>query len=99
MLSGGEKVSLALALRLAIAHILSGKKQNFLMLDEPTIHLDEERRRYLVKAINRLFRGGKMFTQMLVVTHDRELEDMADVVYRVVKTPNGSKVLKQTGLT
>jgi exonuclease SbcC len=39
-ISGGERVSLAIALRLAIAQVLSGRVETIIM-DEPTTHLDE----------------------------------------------------------
>lgn len=89
--SGGEKVALALALRLAIAKALSGGRLMCMLLDEPTIHLDEERRARLVDAIRRLFgAGGREFPQLILVTHERELEQAADMVINVRKTPRGS---------
>ncbi|MGI0059244.1 MAG: AAA family ATPase, partial [Nitrosotalea sp.] len=39
-LSGGEKVSVALALRLGMAHFMGSSNLNFIILDEPTTHLD-----------------------------------------------------------
>ncbi|MGH9993241.1 MAG: AAA family ATPase, partial [Nitrososphaera sp.] len=47
-LSGGEKVAVALALRLGIAYMMGSNKLDFVILDEPTTHLDEERRKALV---------------------------------------------------
>ena len=44
-LSGGEKVAVALALRLSIAYMMGSNKLDFIILDEPTAHLDEDRRR------------------------------------------------------
>ena len=91
--SGGEKVALALALRLAIARALSGGRVGVMLLDEPTVHLDEVRRRKLVAAIRRLFGAkGNEFPQLVLVTHDSELEDAADMVLRVRKTAVGSVV-------
>ncbi|MDE1813754.1 MAG: AAA family ATPase, partial [Thaumarchaeota archaeon] len=40
-LSGGEKVSVALALRLGMAHFMGSSNLNFIILDEPTTHLDQ----------------------------------------------------------
>jgi len=84
-ISGGERVALAIAFRLAIARVLSGKVESIIM-DEPTTHLDEERRKELVNILNSFFReGGRIIPQMLVITHHREIEDVADVVYSISK--------------
>ena len=84
-ISGGERVALAIALRLAIARVLSGKVETVIM-DEPTTYLDEERRKELVNILNSFFReGGRIIPQMLIVTHHREIEDVADVIYNVNK--------------
>jgi exonuclease SbcC len=84
-ISGGERVALAIALRLAIAQVLSGKVETIIM-DEPTTHLDEERRKELVNILNSFFReGGRIIPQMLIITHHREIEEVADVVYSVSK--------------
>ncbi|MGD0028794.1 MAG: AAA family ATPase [Candidatus Bathyarchaeia archaeon] len=84
-ISGGERVALAIALRLAIAQVLSGKVETIIM-DEPTTHLDEERRKELVNILNSFFReGGRIIPQMLIITHHREIEEVADVVYTVSK--------------
>ncbi|GAB6072245.1 DNA double-strand break repair ATPase Rad50 [Venenivibrio stagnispumantis] len=84
-LSGGQRVALSLALRLAIARYL-GSKANFLILDEPTIHLDTERRQELVDLLGSI-KEKNFIKQLIVVTHDQEIEDRADIVYRV---ENGS---------
>ena len=98
--SGGEKVALALALRLAIAKALSGGRVGVMLLDEPTVHLDDVRRRRLVTAIRRLFGAkGNEFPQLVLVTHDSELEEAADVVLRVRKTATGSVVERATPVT
>ena len=84
-ISGGERVALAIALRLAIARVLSGKVETVIM-DEPTTYLDEERRKELVNILNSFFReGGRIIPQMLIITHHREIEDVADVIYNVNK--------------
>jgi exonuclease SbcC len=84
-ISGGERVALAIALRLAIAQVLSGKVETIIM-DEPTTHLDEERRKELVNILNSFFReGGRIIPQMLIITHHWEIEEVADVVYAVSK--------------
>lgn len=90
-LSGGEQVITALSLRLAIARSTS-EGRSLLMFDEPTANLDEDRRRLLVDALKKLYREGEGPRQMIIVTHDRELEDAADIVYLVKRLPSGSLV-------
>ncbi len=91
-ISGGERVALAIALRLAIARVLSERVETIIM-DEPTTHLDEERRRELVNILNSFFReGSRIFPQMIVITHHTEIEDVADIVYSVKKKEGCSVV-------
>jgi len=91
-ISGGERVALAIALRLAIAQVLSGRVETIIM-DEPTTHLDEIRRKELVNILNSFFReGGKIIPQMLIISHHREIEDVADVIYSVDKVDEFSRV-------
>ncbi len=80
-ISGGQKVALGLALRLAIGKFLSGKAE-FLILDEPTIHLDEQRRNDLVNILLSI-KSKDFVKQLIVITHDREIEDTADTIYHV----------------
>jgi exonuclease SbcC len=95
-ISGGERVALAIALRLAIAQVLSGKVETIIM-DEPTTHLDEERRKELVNILNSFFReGGRIIPQMLIITHHREIEEVADVVYTVSKKEGYSTAESQS---
>jgi exonuclease SbcC len=84
-ISGGERVALAIALRLAIAQVLSGRVETIIM-DEPTTHLDEERRKELVNILSSFFReGGRIIPQMLIITHHPEIMDVADVIYTIRK--------------
>jgi ATPase involved in DNA repair len=53
-LSGGEKTAIALCLRLGIAAALTGNRIQCILMDEPTIHLDPERRRELVRLLTNL---------------------------------------------
>ncbi|MEM2234051.1 MAG: SMC family ATPase, partial [Nitrososphaerota archaeon] len=62
-LSGGEKVVLALALRLAIGDVLGAQRLRFFVLDEPTVHLDSEKRRRLREVLMRL---GRRMPQVIV---------------------------------
>lgn len=96
-LSGGEKVAIALALRLGIAYVMGSGKLDFIILDEPTTHLDEERRKSLVRIITEAFRSGLgPLSQMILITHDSEIFENAEVdsVYRFTMTNEGTRVSK-----
>ena len=93
-LSGGEKTAIALCLRLGIAAALVGDKLKCILMDEPTTHLDPERRRELVKLLTN-FRGERgLIPQTLIVTHDPEIEQAADQVYHVTLREGYSTVEK-----
>src|SRR5918992_1308230 len=97
-LSGGEKVAVALALRLAIAQMVSLNKIDFIILDEPTIHLDEERRKSLVAIISDFFKEGLgPLSQIIIITHDAEIFEDSDIdgVFRFTMGANGSVVVPE----
>jgi exonuclease SbcC len=97
-LSGGEKVAVALALRFGIAYMMGSNKLDFVILDEPTTHLDEERRKALVKIISEAFREGTgPLAQLIIITHDSEIFEDSEVdrVFRFAMTPEGSHVLQE----
>ena len=82
-LSGGEKTAIALCLRLGIAAALTGDKIRCLLMDEPTTHLDLERRRELIRLL-RSFRGERgLIPQTIIVTHDPEIEQAANQIYHI----------------
>jgi exonuclease SbcC len=89
MLSGGERIAAALALRVGLSRALSGQRLELLILDEPTIHLDVYRRRELVDIIKNL----SLIPQTIVVTHDKEFEEAADRIIEVEKV-NGVSVVR-----
>lgn len=90
-LSGGEKVAVALALRLAIARTLS-KTLSIIIMDEPTTHLDEERRKDLVEILDRFFKLEGAIPQVVIVTHHPELETVADTLYLIRNVDSVSQV-------
>ncbi len=81
MISGGEKIAVALALRLGITQVLSGGSLELIMLDEPTIHLDAYRRQELIDLLKKM----SIIPQMIIVTHDADLENAADNILRIEK--------------
>jgi exonuclease SbcC len=94
-LSGGEKVAVALALRLAIAYMMGSNKLDFIVLDEPTTHLDAERRKSMVKIISEAFKDGNgPLSQIIIITHDAEIFEDSEVdrIYRFTMSMNGSLV-------
>jgi len=94
-LSGGEKVSVALALRLGMAHILGSSNLNFIILDEPTTHLDEERRKSLVGILSHAFEANLgAISQFIIITHDSEIFENSnvDTIYNFEATAEGTKV-------
>jgi DNA repair protein SbcC/Rad50 len=97
-LSGGEKVAVALALRLAIAQMVSLNKLDFIILDEPTIHLDEERKKSLVRIISDSFKEGLgPLSQIIIITHDTEIFEDSEVdgIFRFTMGANGSVVVAE----
>ena len=97
-LSGGEKVAVALALRLGIAHMMGSNKLDFVILDEPTTHLDEERRKALVRIISEAFReGAGPLAQLIIITHDSDIFEDSDVdqIFRFAMTSEGSCVIQE----
>ena len=88
MVSGGEKIAIAIALRLGITQSMGQGSIDAILLDEPTIHLDSYRRQELVDII----RSMNLIPQMIIVTHDSELESAADNVINIVKENGISKV-------
>ncbi len=83
-LSGGERISLAIAVRLAIARYLTGRVSTVIM-DEPTNYLDEDRRSNLKDIIQYSLRDENMVQQMIMITHHAELTSAADSSFEVTK--------------
>jgi exonuclease SbcC len=95
-MSGGEKVAVALALRFALADLVGKGNVDFVILDEPTTHLDEERRKSLIRLISDFGENKTSLTQLVVITHDEEIFENANVslIYKFEKTFEGSSVRK-----
>jgi len=84
-LSGGETTCAALALRLSICSSLT--KNQLLLLDEPTIHLDE-----IYRAKLRDFLRNYIFEQLIVVTHDSTFESLPAQIFNIEKKKGDSTV-------
>ncbi len=95
-LSGGEQVSVALALRLGMARLLGASNLNLMILDEPTTHLDAERRKALVSVLSQLtsITNSGIPMQFIIITHDSEIFEDSNVerIYKFESIENGSKV-------
>ncbi|MFH0835908.1 MAG: AAA family ATPase [Candidatus Micrarchaeota archaeon] len=91
VLSGGEKSALALAYRLALNEVVrancASMKENLLILDEPTDGFSKEQLHRLRDVLNEVD-----VKQVLLVSHERELESFADRVFHVSKQGSVSAV-------
>ena len=89
-LSGGERTSMALAYRFALNSVVKenvSSRPELVILDEPTDGFSREqvyKMRSLLEALDS--------RQVILVSHERELESMADHVFRVEKRSGTSAV-------
>jgi len=88
-LSGGEQMSAALAVRLALLKKLS--TLNIAFFDEPTQNMDELRRMNLAEQIRRV-RG---FDQLIVISHDDTFEQGLDSLIRLRKVDGETRYVTQ----
>lgn len=88
-LSGGEQMSAALAVRLALLKKLSAI--NIAFFDEPTQNMDEKRRTNLAEQIRRV-RG---FDQLIVISHDDTFEQGLDSLIRLRKQDGSTRQLSE----
>ncbi len=90
-LSGGEQMSAALAVRLALLKKLS--TLNIAFFDEPTQNMDELRRMNLADQIRRV-RG---FDQLIVISHDDTFEQGLDSLVRLNKVHGETFLQEEDG--
>lgn len=92
-LSGGEKSGLALAYRLALNAVVReatpSLKENLLILDEPTDGFSKEQLSRMRDVLQQI-----ECRQVLLVSHERELEGFVDNVFRVEKKNGASFVTR-----
>jgi len=99
-LSGGEKVCVAVAVRLGMSHLLGASNLNFMILDEPTTDLDSERKKDLVNVLSQLtnINENNSPMQFIIITHEAEIFNDSSVenIYEFVKlSKNESKVSRR----
>jgi DNA repair exonuclease SbcCD ATPase subunit len=85
-LSGGERMSAALSVRLALLKSISNC--DFVFLDEPTQNMDEIRRENLSEQITKI----KGFKQVFVISHDDTFNEKYSHVIKVQKINGESRV-------
>ena len=89
--SGGEKTSIALAYRLSLNNMMrrnsESLKSNLLILDEPT---DGFSKNHLSKVRDVLKELGS--EQIILVSHERELEGYVDNIFQISKEKGYSKI-------
>ncbi len=91
-LSGGEKTSIALAYRLTLNTIVQrlsvGLKSNLLILDEPTDGFSKEQLFKIRDILDEI-----KAPQIIIVSHERELESFANHIFRIEKVNGVSRVI------
>ncbi len=88
-LSGGEQMTAALAVRLALLREMSNIDVAF--FDEPTTNLDETRRDALARQILEV----KGFRQLFVISHDDTFEQATQNLIRIARV-NGLSTVQQS---
>ena len=93
-LSGGEKTSVALAYRLALNILVqrasTSMTSNLLILDEPTDGFSKEQLSRVKDILEEL-----ECPQIIIVSHERELESFADQIFSITKTQGVSTVVRR----
>ncbi|QLH07273.1 AAA family ATPase [Nitrosopumilus ureiphilus] len=92
-LSGGEKTSIALAYRLTLNSLMrketESMKSNLLILDEPTDGFSKNQLGKVRELLNEL-----KSEQIVLVSHEKELEAYVDNIFQISKQNGVSKISK-----
>ncbi len=92
---GGLCDIISFAFRVVLWHLKSPRLRNTILLDEPFRFLGD----YTAKAGQMLKEvSHKLGVQIIMITHEDELAEIADTSYRVVHTGKQSKVVKYDGV-
>lgn len=78
-LSGGEESAVALALRLAIAFLITGGSPKLLWLDEVLTAQDADRRNTMLSVIRKL-----PISQIIMINHTQEAADIVDKSIEII---------------
>ena len=80
-----------------MANLLGSSNLNLMILDEPTTHLDAERKKLLVGILSQLSKISNVQSpmQFLIITHDEEIFNDSNVeqIYKFESSEEGSKVI------
>ena len=82
-LSGGEQMSVAIAIRLAMLKQITNVR--FYFMDEPTVNLDTERRTMVGEVVKDISQELK---QLFVISHDDTFEAITDNNIKIIKNNN-----------
>lgn len=85
-LSGGEQMSVAISIRLAM--LKQTTNVQFYFMDEPTINLDYERRLMVGEVVKDI---SKELKQLFVISHDDTFENITDNTIKISKVDNISR--------
>ncbi|MEM4500145.1 MAG: SMC family ATPase [Candidatus Woesearchaeota archaeon] len=91
-LSGGEKTACSLAYRLALNETILnyfGIKENIIILDEPTDGFSKEQLEKVRDILKEL-----MFSQVIIVSHEQDIESFVDNIIYVEKSNGISRIKK-----
>jgi exonuclease SbcC len=86
-ISGGQRIVVSLCFLFAFLDYL-GSGLGFLLLDEPSTHLDEKRIEELVAVLQEL----QNIPQIIIVDHREELIQSADITYKTTLDDNHSTI-------
>lgn len=86
-LSGGEQMSVAISIRLAMLKQITNI--NIYFMDEPTINLDYERRMMVAEVVKDM---ANELEQLFVISHDDTFENITDNTIKICKIDNQSQL-------
>lgn len=86
-LSGGEQMSVAISIRLAMLKQITNI--NIYFMDEPTINLDYERRMMVAEVVKDI---ANELEQLFVISHDDTFENITDNTIKICKINNESQL-------